>query len=1353
MKKITDFIVEKRNIFLIIFIIFAIISLYLSTKVKINEDIMKYLPSNSETKIGKDIMDNKFEEQDSSTLNVMFKNLSYKEKINILNKLKEIKGVETVDYDNTEKYNKGIYTLYEITVNDYDHSKTASNVYNTVKNKFKYTAMNGTIYEENKPILQKSIVVISITSALIILIILSESYIEPFLYLISIGIAVFINKGTNTIFNSVSSITDSITAILQLALSMDYSIMLSNRFKQEKEKTNNKVVAMKNALFDSFKSISSSSITTIVGLLALIFMSFTIGKDLGIVLSKGVLLSLICIFFCLPSLLLLFDNSIVKTHKKTPKFNLEKLGKFSYKTRWLQVFTIILLFGISYFLQGNIKILYTGSEQDEVGKIFPATNQMAIVYKNNQEDIIKTQCKNLEQDSKIDKVLCYSNTINQKLYYDELNDKLDNLGIEASLDNDLIKIVYYDYYNKNNDYKITLNEFINFIKNEIYNNNKFNKYLNSDIKKNIETLSYFSNKEEINKKRNIKEISNILGINVKDASNLLIYYNSKSINTKLTIKQFIDFILDDVLNNKDYSNQIDKETINNLKRLRTFTKESVINKKMNSKELSDMFKVDSNLIEQLLLFNRINSESKTKLTLNTFSETALYLSNDNNYKSLFNINSLKSLEQLNFLSNEKNISNNLNIDQMNEILEKLEMNLDKETIKSLYILYDGYNTDTKITLKDFATTALELSKNEKFSDSFNIETISKLNTIVNLTTYSDTKMKNKDIFSLFNITDKKKIYTLGILLKPFDGYLTPKKFVNTILNSKLIKKALTEDEINDLTTAKFIMDNSNTLYSRNELKEILDQDITTINYIFGMYDYKNNNIKNISIKSLITFIYENKSIKEIKPYLENKESVIKKAYIITNNINTKYNYKEISNIIQIDKNITNKIYGIYDYLNYKNELSPYELVSLIWKNKNNELLKDKLNSSILEELNIANITMTSTIANKKYQSKELSNILNVDNKKLSLLYSLYDSTYINKNNKVSLNNYINFIISDVINDKDFSNKFNNNSKSKLITISKIISNSLNEKKYSSKELTTLLKNLNKTINFDLIDLIYTYNGSINKYNNNYQMTIEELINYLNTDIVNNLKYKDFINDSMNNKIIESKNLINKSKGLIVSDNYSRAVLNTKYSAENKDTYNFINNLKNNFKDKKGIYVVGNSPMAVEMNETFSKELNKITLLTMIFIFIVVAITFKDLLIPLILVLIIQCAVYMTMSFISITGGSVFFISLLIVQAILMGATIDYAIVYTSYYKESRKKLNVKESIINAYNKSIHTIISSASVLIIVTLIVANFASAIAAKICETISQGTFISALLILLILPGVLASFDKLICRDIKKK
>ena len=142
------------------------------------------------------------------------------------------------------------------------------------------------------------------------------------------------------------------------------------------------------------------------------------------------------------------------------------------------------------------------------------------------------------------------------------------------------------------------------------------------------------------------------------------------------------------------------------------------------------------------------------------------------------------------------------------------------------------------------------------------------------------------------------------------------------------------------------------------------------------------------------------------------------------------------------------------------------------------------------------------------------------------------------------------------------------------------------------------------------------------------------------------------------------------------------------------------------------------------------------------------ITFRSLIIPTVLVLTIQCAVYTTMGILSLVGGNVYFISLLIVQAVLMGATIDYAIVYTTYYLEHRKNFDAKQAIIESYNKSIHTIITSSLILTICTLVVAIFTNAAASRICETISEGTICATILIIFVLPGTLATINKIIKR-----
>ena len=250
MRKVTDFIIEKRNYVLTIFIILSVVSLYLSTKVNINYDLTEYLPSTSETRIGMDIMNDEFPELDTSALNVMFKDLNSEDKNKIKEELENLDGVSSVSYDDTDKYNKDEYTLYEITVDGADDSKNAANVYNSVKDNYKdyevYTS--GAVATRNAPVLNIAVIALAIFCAMIILIIMCDSYVEPFLFLFVIGLAVFLNKGTNIIFSSVSNITTSICAILQMALSMDYSIMLMNRYTQEKEHIKDKEEAIMNAL-------------------------------------------------------------------------------------------------------------------------------------------------------------------------------------------------------------------------------------------------------------------------------------------------------------------------------------------------------------------------------------------------------------------------------------------------------------------------------------------------------------------------------------------------------------------------------------------------------------------------------------------------------------------------------------------------------------------------------------------------------------------------------------------------------------------------------------------------------------------------------------------------------------------------------------------------------------------------------------------------------------------------------------------------------------------------------------------------------------------------------------------------
>ena len=426
-------------------------------------------------------------------------------------------------------------------------------------------------------------------------------------------------------------------------------------------------------------------------------------------------------------------------------------------------------------------------------------------------------------------------------------------------------------------------------------------------------------------------------------------------------------------------------------------------------------------------------------------------------------------------------------------------------------------------------------------------------------------------------------------------------------------------------------------------------------------------------------------------------------------------------------------------------ISISETINIIIENEKivNSLDEETLNN-IVTLHTIINLTLNET----KLTSENISEILKVEKNNIELLYGLYVTTYINK--EISLNKIINFLLTDIVNNEN-TNTINETNKNNLLSIKKIIDDSLSMKKYTKENMYRTLSTLTDKINQNEIDLMYMYYGSVNNYDINWKITIEELIYYLNDEIIIDERFNNFIEENIKNDIIKAKEQIIKTKSLLVGKNHSRIIINTKLEFESDETYKFIENISDEIKNKniEEFYIIGDSSMAYEMNKTFTDEFNFISILTMIFLMIVVAISFKSLIIPIILVLLIQSAVYLTMGILSITVGTVYFIALLVVQSILMGATIDYAIVYTSYYLEYRQNKNVKDSILSSYSSSIHTILTSSSILIIVTFILGIFAKDITSKICITISEGTLCSTLLILLILPGTLALFDKIIVKN----
>ena len=352
MEKLATFIVDKRNLFFLLYI-FALIFCFFSTGwVDVENDITTYLPAETETRRGLTIMNDEFITY--GTAKVMVSNISYERGTQLKEQMEEIEGVSGVEFDNTEDHYINSSALFDITFDGTSTDDISVDAMHDVEELLSGydTYINTEVGEDSAADLKAEMQVIIVIAAIIIVVVLtltSRSYAEVPVLVATFGVAALLNMGTNFLCGTISFISNSVTVVLQLALAIDYAIILCHRFSDEHE-TKPAREACIAALAKAIPEISSSSLTTISGLAALAFMHFGIGLDLATVLIKAILLSLLSVFTLMPGLLMLFSNLIDKTkHRKLlPQITL--VGKFDVMTRFIvpPIFVVVLVFAFVF---------------------------------------------------------------------------------------------------------------------------------------------------------------------------------------------------------------------------------------------------------------------------------------------------------------------------------------------------------------------------------------------------------------------------------------------------------------------------------------------------------------------------------------------------------------------------------------------------------------------------------------------------------------------------------------------------------------------------------------------------------------------------------------------------------------------------------------------------------------------------------------------------------------------------------------------------------------------------------------------------------------------------------------------
>lgn len=462
---VATFIVNKRKAIEILFVLEIIYSVLCINKVQVNQDITSYLPADSETRQGLSIMDEQFMTYGSAK--VMLANVTFNQADSLVDSLENVDGVKEVAFDDSSDHFKGTNALFDITFSGTSDEQVSKDALNSVKDILAdydvYVSTEVGSEESSAESLAKDMNIILVLAVVVIVAVLllsTKAYLQIPVLLITFGVAAILNMGTNYWFGTISSITNSIAVVLQLALAIDYAIILCDRFMEEHE-TLDAEEAVKVALSKAIPEISSSSLTTISGMVAMMFMQFRLGYDMGIILVKAIILSLISVFFLMPGVLLIFAKGIDKTHHKcyVPKITI--VGKFANKTKYIipPLFIICLVF--AFMKSNNCQYIYDTSSivsakkseskiaQETIEETFGASNQLVVMVPKGDYESEHKVVKKLQNLDYVTSALALSNVSINDEYV--LTDKLSPRQFSelVGIDREVVEVLYMAYaYNQ-----------------------------------------------------------------------------------------------------------------------------------------------------------------------------------------------------------------------------------------------------------------------------------------------------------------------------------------------------------------------------------------------------------------------------------------------------------------------------------------------------------------------------------------------------------------------------------------------------------------------------------------------------------------------------------------------------------------------------------------------------------------------------------------------------------------------------------------------------------------------------------------------------------------------------------------
>ena len=518
MEKIATFIVDKRNLFFLLYAFALIFSIVATGWVKVENDITTYLPEDTETRQGLTVMNDNFVTY--GTARVMVSNVTYETAENICSDLESIDGVTSVDFDDTTDHYKSASALFSVTFDGTTTDDISVHALHTIRDMLAGydTYIDTEVGVDTSADLQSEMSVILVLAAIVIVLVLtltSRSYAEVPVLIMTFGAAALLNMGTNFLCGTISFISNSVTVILQLALAIDYAIILCHRFSDEHETKDTREACIA-ALSKAIPEISSSSLTTISGLGALAFMHFGIGRDMATVLIKAILFSLLSVFTLMPGLLMLFSKKIDATRHKNLIPKITFLGKFDAATRFIvpPIFAVVVV--VTAVLANKCPYCYSYTDlvtakqsesqiaHQKIKNTFGVNNMVAVIVPTGDYDSERQLLKDLDSCAEVKSTQGLANIDAMDGY--KLADALTprQMSELAGLDYEVAEALYAAYAVDQNeygklisglgDYKVPLFDMFMFLQREMKDGNIT---LDGDIQETLDDLFEQLNKAQL----------------------------------------------------------------------------------------------------------------------------------------------------------------------------------------------------------------------------------------------------------------------------------------------------------------------------------------------------------------------------------------------------------------------------------------------------------------------------------------------------------------------------------------------------------------------------------------------------------------------------------------------------------------------------------------------------------------------------------------------------------------------------------------------------------------------------------------------------------------------------------------